>query len=254
MFDVEKVTKGCIDWTRKWFEYKSGNAEGIVVLVSAGKDSAVTAKICAEAIGRDKVFGIIMPNGKQKDLDDAIFVCESIGIRYRIINIEKVYNSMMDVLNFSGVDNKYVISPHTATNISPRIRMTVAYAIAQEMHYRVAGSGNFSEKYVGYCTKHGDANGWDFNPIGGLLCTEVIKVGEYLGIPDRIIHKAPSDGLCGKSDEESFGFSYETLDEFIKNGKIEDKEVQKKIEEMRDKNQHKWIEMPFFDPESLYFM
>lgn len=246
MFDVEKVTRDCINWIKDWFYNKSGNAEKIVVLCSGGKDSTIVAKLCVEAVGKDKVFGLLLPNGEQSDISDSIEVCNILGIDYRIINIEKIYNATMECLNFSGTKDKFIVSPHTATNIPPRIRMTIAYAVAQEIHGRVVGSGNFSEKFIGYCTKHGDCNGWDFNPIGSLTCSEVIKIGDYLGLPYHLVHKTPSDGLCGKSDEDNFGFTYEELDKVINGEHLDNSEHEEKILKMNKASLHKWIDMPVF--------
>ena len=247
-FNVKHVTEDCINWIKQWFIWESGNAEGVVVCISGGKDSTIVAKLCVEALGKDRVFGLLLPNGEQSDIDDSIEVCKILGINYRIVNIEKTYNAMVEALNFSGMNNgdKFVVTPHTATNIPPRIRMAVAYAIAQEMHYRVAGSGNFSERFIGYCTKHADCNGWDFNPIGRFTYTEVLQIGDYLGLPYSLVHKTPSDGLCGKTDEDNFGFTYEELDKVIEGEKLKNKEHEKKIMDMHKASYHKWIDMPVF--------
>ena len=226
-FNVKDVTENCIEWIRNWFYNNSGNAEGILVQVSGGKDSSVVAKLCVEAIGKDRVFGLLMPNGEQSDIDDAIRVCKILGIDYRIVNIERIYNEIINTVKFEGTNggNWMPISSHTSTNIPPRIRMTVAYTIAQEKKYRVVGCGNYSEKFVGYCTKHADCNGWDFNPIACFTYSEVLEIGDHLGLPYELVHKTPSDGLCGKSDEDNFGFTYKELDDYIKYGIITDRHI-----------------------------
>ena len=251
--DIKCTVENCINWIKDWFDNDSGNAKGIIVGISGGKDSTVVAKLCAEAIGKENVFGVIMPNGEQKDIKDAIRACNFIGIQYRIINIVLIYQRMMDALNYGGMTKgeKFVISPHTATNIPPRLRMSILYAIGQEMNYRIAGTGNLSEHTIGYFTKHGDG-ACDFNPIELFTMHEVLEIGDELGLPYELVHKTPSDGLCGKTDEDNFGFTYEDLDNFIRCKTSNNDEIDKKIETMEIRSFHKIMPTPVYNPDEYY--
>jgi NAD+ synthetase len=200
-----------------------------VIGISGGKDSTVVAKLLCNAIGNDKVLGVLMPNGIQSDLDDSIEVCSLLDIRYTTVNIGDTYDQILKDLMPIGhyfprdkhaqVDQNgvyvYQISDKAMTNIAPRIRMTCLYAIAQSVGARVIGTGNASERFIGWFTKWGDG-ACDINPIAHLTCTEVIALGDYLGLPNHLVHKAPADGLTGKSDEDNFGFTYEELDSALR--------------------------------------
>ena len=238
-----------IQWIKDWFKKESGNAEGIVIGISGGKDSTIVAKLCVEAIGKEKVFGVLMPNGEQKDIEDSKRVCEILGIEYIIIDISASYKNLIDKIewfNKEGTDwrTSIKLSNDAIINIAPRIRMTTLYAIAQTKNYRVAGTGNATEKALGYFTKWGDG-AHDFNPIGSLTCTEVIELGLELGLPEELVKKTPSDGLTGKSDEESFGFSYSEIDKVI-NGDIEEGPVFEYVDSMFNKNEHKLNPIPTY--------
>lgn len=156
------------------------------------------------------MIGVIQPNGVQEDLNDAIEVCKLLNIKYIICNIENIFNSILTTIG----QNNFKVTRKAKTNISPRIRMLNAYAIAQTLGYRVAGTGNKSEAFVGWFTKWGDG-GCDIDPIAHLTCTEVIELGDYLGLPYDLVHKTPADGLTGKSDEENLGFTYAEIDRLI---------------------------------------
>lgn len=218
---------------RNWFENESGNARGVILGISGGKDSTVVAKLLCEALGKDKVFGLLMPNGEQKDISDSIRVCELLGIKYHIVNIGETYKSIINN------DKCIYFSDESKINIAPRIRMTYLYAYGQSINYRIIGTGNASERYIGYFTKWGDG-GYDFNPIKDILCTDVIKLGDELGLPYELVHKTPSDGLCGKSDEDRLGFTYEQLDNFINcSGDSLPTNIVEKIEKMHARSLHK---------------
>lgn len=244
-FNVEKTTQDIIDWIKDWFENYSGNAKGIIIGISGGKDSTVVAKLCAEAIGKDKVFGVLMPNGEQKDIQDSIDVCNHLGINYRIVNIGKVYDAIIEQIRYNGTENIFSLNEHTKTNIPPRLRMTTLYAIGQEMGYRVAGTGNASEAFIGYFTKWGDG-ACDFNPIADLTTDEVIAVGDYLGLPHHLVHKTPADGLCGKSDEDNLGYSYKMVNKCINTGHCSNKDIEEKIKKAHEYNKHKTMSPPKF--------
>lgn len=221
---TDKLNK-ILEWMS---DYRDKNqCRGVVIGLSGGKDSTVVAMLAKRVFG-DNVFAILMPNGVQKDISDSIEIAESLKLNYRIVNIETVYNIFRHVIEdriddtiskTEFVENCPKITDKAKTNIPPRLRMAVLYAMAQTLGYRVIGTGNKSEAYIGWTTKYGDS-AYDFNPIGDLLCTEVVEVGKILanqfGLDTKFVEKKPSDGLCGKSDEESFGFTYEQLDNYIK--------------------------------------
>ena len=239
---------------------------GFVLGISGGKDSTVVAKLLVDALGKDKVLGVLMPNGTQRDIFDSIRVCHILGINYHTVNIGPIYQSLLSAIHepqssqtkmihypdgmiipeTEPEDRKattnngfeFQISPKARTNISPRIRMTVLYAIAQSIGYRVCGTGNLSEHYIGWFTKWGDG-ACDFNPIAHLTCTEVMELGHYMGLPDELVYKEPADGLTGKSDEDNFGFTYKELDLFIREPNIISTYNSDKFIEMHKKSRHK---------------
>ena len=237
-FDVEKETKNCIGWIKDWFDNESGGAKGIAIAISGGKDSTVVAKLCAEAVGAERVFGIPMPNGVQSDIADSLRVCELIGIPYSVINIGEIYKEFLNATR----DN----TTEALINVPPRIRMTMIYLISQNMGYRVVGTGNLSERYIGYCTKWGVDTAYDFNPIANFTSDEVIAIGDYLKLPYALVHKTPSDGLCGQSDEDRIGFSYATLNKYIRTGICEDAETKAKIDKMHEYAAHKTNPIPIY--------
>lgn len=221
---------------------KNSKAKGVVVGMSGGKDSLVVAKLCCEAIGSEKVFGVIMPNGETPDLDDAKASCELLGIDYEIADISGVYNEI-EALTMSALKTNN-LSSVTTLNISPRIRMNILYAIGGTLGYLVANTTNLSEKMVGYTTKWGDSVG-DFSPISNLTKTEVCELGLELNLPEKLVYKTPADGLTGSSDEEIIGFSYNELDDFIRNGKIS--KNHEKIMKMHKASAHKRSLITSFD-------
>lgn len=234
------------------------NAKGFVIGISGGKDSTIVAKLLVEAIGKDKVLGVMMPNGEQIDIEDSRRVCELLGIEYMTVPIDMMFYSLCTgIQEFTTVDGTHEspvgslmkhrltstgrnirIDMKSATNIPPRLRMTILYAIAQSIGYRVSGTGNRSERYVGWFTKHGDG-GFDYNPIAPLCCTEVIRLGDELELPYDLAHKTPSDGLTGKSDEDNLGFTYEQLDNYILYGASGDDKVDEIIKSMHRISKHK---------------
>jgi len=230
-FNVRNECENIINWIKEYFKDQP-SAKGAIIGISGGKDSLVAAKLLVEALGKEKVFGVLMPNGEQKDIDDSLRVVDLLGINYKTVNIEKAYNGLLENIQEDTLSNDAKI------NISPRLRMTTLYAIGASLHYRVCGTGNKSEGFVGYTTKWGD-NAFDFNPIGDLTTEEVIAVGDSLRLPNELVHKTPSDGLTGQSDEEKLGFSYKQINDYIEEGSSYDNEVDKKIKLKNEYNKHK---------------
>lgn len=228
-----------INWLRQY--QRDTGLRGVVLGISGGKDSTIVAKLCADAFGRENVVGVLMPNGDQNDIGTSYDVIKTLGIKYIYVNIMDLYKNIPQkfVIHGEPTWDSIVLGEKTRTNIPPRMRMMYLYALAQELGYRVAGTGNRSERYIGWCTKWGDM-ACDFNPIAHLTCTEVIALGDYLELPSGLVHKIPSDGLTNRSDEENFGFTYAQLDTYIKGDReCIPLEIVEKIERMHKFSQHK---------------
>ena len=241
-----KVTEDCIKWIKQYFIDTGG--EKAIIGISGGKDSTIAAALCVDALGRENVIGVLMPQGKQKDIADSIAVCELLGIHYLNINIGSTINSLCrEIDDAYDYDHCCINNPMIKTNLPARIRMTTLYAVAALYpNSRVVNTCNASEDYVGYSTKYGDAAG-DFSPLGNLTVREVLVVGDDLGLPSHLVHKAPSDGMCGKTDEDNLGFTYEQFDNYIE-GKVHlvPDEVVKKIERLHRATRHKYTPIPTF--------
>lgn len=251
-FNAKKESDKCVFWIKNWFENESGGAKGIVIGVSGGKDSTIATKLCVKAIGREKVFGVIMPNGEQNDLNDAISVCETIGIDYRIANIGYICNAIDKLCSKSNGS----ISDESKINIAPRIRMTILYAIGQTLGYRVCGTENACEKFVGYTTKWGDS-ACDFNPLANFKVSEVIAIGDELGLPYELVHKTPADGLTSMSDEEKLGVTYAEIEEAMEFSgysvlALARYDNLKKVHTLNGKAQHKINPIPCYNKEANY--
>ncbi len=248
MIDGIKLKNECVQWIRDWFA-ANGPRCNAVVGISGGKDSTVVAGLLAEALGPGRVIGVLMPNGHQSDLDDAIKVCEVLDIAYMEINIGSAFKDLQYQVH-RGVNYQWCIggfkpSEQSSINLAPRLRMTTLYYISQNFNGRVANTCNLSEDYVGYSTRWGDAVG-DFAPLGGLLTDEVVAIGDALGLPYDLVHKTPSDGLCGKTDEDNLGFTYDQLNKYIRTGSSGDVEVDALIKNKHDKNLFKLQPIPVF--------
>ena len=245
MFDAVKIKNQCVDWIRDFFE-KNGKDCNAIVGISGGKDSSVAAALCVEALGKDRVVGVLMPQGEQHDIDMAYMLVNHLGIKHYEINvkdaIEGVLNNMPEDLN---------VSVQSKVNLPPRIRMSVLYAVSQSLNGRVVNTCNLSEDWVGYSTRYGDAAG-DFSPMANLTVTEVKEIGRVLGLPDELVDKVPIDGLCGKTDEENLGFTYAELDVYIRTGKMDDPKKKALIDIKHKLNLFKLQLMPTFKPEIDY--
>ena len=238
-FDAKQTKDRCVKWIRRFFE-KNGPGCNAVIGISGGKDSSVTAALCVEALGKDRVIGVLMPNGEQKDIDMAKLLVNHLGIRHYIVNIKDAVEGVKKSIPFE-------LSEQSRINLPPRIRMSTLYAVSQSNNGRVANTCNLSEDWVGYSTRYGDSVG-DFSPCSQLTVAEVKAIGRVLGLPEALIEKKPSDGLCGKTDEDNLGFTYATLDRYIREGKIDDKATKERIDMLHKKNLFKLKLMPSFDP------
>ncbi|MBQ1483673.1 MAG: NAD(+) synthase [Eubacterium sp.] len=240
-FDVKKTTKEVVQWIRDFFE-ENGKGCNAVVAISGGKDSSVTAALCVEALGRDRVYGVLLPQGVQEDIDKSYLLCSHLGIKYSEINIGPAVDA---VLKEMAEKMECEISKQTRINLPARIRMAVTYAVSQSHNGRVANTCNLSEDWVGYSTRYGDAAG-DFSPLAKLTVQEVKAIGTELGLPDALVHKVPIDGLSGKTDEDNLGFTYAALDRYLREGICEDPETKKLIDNKRRWNKFKLEMMPSF--------
>lgn len=246
----EKTRDLLINWIRHYMD-ENGPGCDIVVGISGGKDSSVTAALCTRALGKNRVIGVMMPNGIQSDIEDSRALAAHLGIRTLTVNINSAFEGLT-----RAVDDALAAEPAVCTeklssdsliNLPARLRMCTLYAIAQALPNggRIANTCNRSEDYIGYSTKYGDAAG-DFSPLANILVHEVIQLGEVLGLPGFLIHKTPADGLSGMSDEEKIGFTYAELDHYILTGRCTDEKTRAKIDRMHRLNLHKLQLMPSF--------
>ncbi|MBR2109058.1 MAG: NAD(+) synthase [Ruminococcus sp.] len=240
MFNAEKVKNECVQWIRDFFE-QNGKGCNAVVGISGGKDSSIVAALCVEALGRDKVIGVLMPNGEQSDIDKAKLLVDTLGIKHYIINIKDAYDGLVKNLPFE-------ISEQTRQNLPPRIRMATLYSVSQSHNGRVANTCNLSEDWVGYSTRYGDSVG-DFSPCSYLTVDEMKQIGRLIGLPSELVDKVPSDGLCGKTDEDNLGFTYAELDRYIRTGEIDNAEHKELIDRKHKLNLFKLQLMPAFNPQ-----
>lgn len=250
MFNARKVKDDLVQWIRDWFEENGPDCKAVIG-ISGGKDSTIVAALCVEALGADRVIGVLMPNGVQHDIDKARDVVDCLGIRSLEINTFSSFISIIGDIVKTAYNNRtefpdFAISNQTRVNLPPRLRMAVLYAIAQSVNGRVSNNCNLSEDYVGYSTRWGDSVG-DFAPLANLTVTEVKAIGYELELPEEFIEKVPSDGLCGKTDEDNLGFSYDTLDRYIRTGICEDREAKDKIDYLHNKNIFKMEPIPAFE-------
>ena len=241
MFDAKRVKDECVAWIREFFE-KNGADCNAVVGISGGKDSSVAAALCVEALGRDRVIGVLMPQGELHDIDMAYRLVDHLGIRRYEVNIRDAVEGLL-----RNLPADMEITAQTRQNIPPRVRMTTLYAISQSNNGRVVNTCNLSEDWVGYSTRYGDSVG-DFSPMSHLTVTEVKAIGYELGLPKELVDKTPIDGLCGKSDEENLGFTYAELDVYIRTGKIDDPVKKDMIDRRHKANLFKLELMPMFKP------
>lgn len=245
MFDAIKIKNECVAWIKDFFK-NNGPDCNAVLGISGGKDSSVAAALCVEALGAERVIGVLMPKGEQHDIDMAYKLVNHLGIKHYEINVKDAVEGVL-----KSMPSDLPISVQSNVNLPPRIRMSVLYFVSQSLNGRVVNTCNLSEDWVGYSTRYGDAAG-DFSPMANLTVTEVKEIGRVLGLPDVLVDKVPIDGLCGKTDEENLGFTYAELDRYIRTGEIDDMAKKELID-----NKHKWNLfklqlMPTFKPEIKY--
>ena len=241
-FDAKKVKNEIVKWIQDFF-YENGKDCNAVVGISGGKDSSVVAALCVEALGKDRVIGVLMPNGNQPDIDCSKMLCDHLGIVNFTVNI---FNVCRNIKHQVKDNTGGYWSTQSSINLPARIRMAVLYAVSQTVNGRVANTCNLSEDWVGYSTRYGDAAG-DFSPLSRLTVTEVKAIGRELGLPSELVDKVPADWLCGKTDEENLGFTYDVLDRYIRTGEIDSEELKQKIDTMHKKNLFKLQLMPCFE-------
>ena len=241
-FNAKQVKDQVVQWIRDWFE-ENGKDCNAVLGISGGKDSSVAAALCAEALGKDRVIGVTMPNGVQPDIDDSFRIINHLGIRSYNVNIGASFDALMAEVEASlGRE----ASDQTRINMAPRLRMTTLYAVSQSNNGRVVNTCNLSEDWVGYSTRYGDAAG-DFSPLGGLTVQEVVAIGLEMGLPIDLVKKAPSDGLTGKTDEDNLGFTYAVLDHYIRTGECDDPATKERIDWKHRTNLFKLKPIPHFE-------
>lgn len=242
MFNAEKVKNECILWIKDFFD-KNGKDCNAIVGISGGKDSSIVAALCVEALGKDRVIGVLMPCGVQADIDCAKQLVNHLEIKNYTVNIKDAIDGVLN-----NIPDEIKVTTQTKTNLPPRIRMSVLYAVSQSCNGRVANTCNLSEDWVGYSTRYGDAAG-DFSPLANITVTELKEIGRLLGLPNNLVDKIPIDGLCGKTDEENLGFTYEELDIYIRTGKINNEQTKQRIDTLHKNNLFKLQLMPSFKPE-----
>jgi len=247
--DIKKIKQDMVAWVKDYFK-KTIPGASAVVGISGGKDSSITSSILKEALGRDKVVAVMMPDGVQSDIEDSKELAKAVDLKNITVNIGPVTEAFIKAVNEGLKEQGLEMSKDARINMPPRIRMAVLYAVAQSLEGGglVANTCNLSEDYVGYATKFGDAAG-DFSLFANLTVEDVLKLGdECSDVPQHLVHKTPSDGLSGMSDEDKIGFKYAELDKYIKTGEAP-AELKEKIERMHKANLHKLEPMPKFEPQ-----
>ena len=242
-FDAKKTADAVVKWVKDYFEKTASPETKAVIGISGGKDSSVAAAVCVKALGKDRVIGVLMPQGEQSDINYSQLLVKTLDIKSYTINVDET------VSTFMGELKKHVEPTNQAiVNTPARIRMTTLYAVAASVGGRVVNTCNLSEDWVGYSTKFGDAAG-DFSPLSDLTVGEVKAIGDELGLPSELVHKVPTDGLCGKTDEENLGFTYAMLDDYIR-GRDDLSaypDIKAKIDRLHAANLHKLQLMPKFE-------
>lgn len=240
-FDRKKVTADLINWIKEYFEKNASATTKAVVGISGGKDSSVVTTLCVQALGKERVVGVLMPQGEQSDIDVSYQLCKHLNIEPVVVNVKPAVDGLYEELKKTSL----TLNDVATFNTPARMRMATLYAISAMVGGRVANTCNYSEDYIGYATKFGDGAG-DFSPLSSLTVSEVKEIGRELGLPSMFVDKTPIDGLCGKTDEDNLGFSYDTLDKYINEGVCDNADIKAKIDIMYKNNLHKVVPMPKF--------
>lgn len=240
-FDPEQARERLVAKIRDFV--RGAGVSRVVLGISGGKDSTVAAALCARALGTANVFGVMMPDGVQKDISDSMKLCRSLGINHRIVNISEMHNALLKAVeagsNGEIADFPVAFSEESNVNVPPRLRMTSLRYVAQALGAFVCGTGNLSEATVGYCTKDGDTS-CDFNPLGTLTSVEVVQMGLTMPeLPRELVQKTPDDGLSGVPDEVKLGLTYRQIHDYLRLGTCGDPDTDQKIAAREKGNMHK---------------
>ena len=241
MFDAKEVKQQLVEWIAGFFKNNGSPMTKAVIGISGGKDSSTVAALCVAALGKERVLGVLMPQGKQHDIDVSYQLCKTLGISYIEINIEDPVLALYHGITTAGLE----LNDIATFNTPARIRMAILYAVSGIVGGRVSNNCNLSEDYVGYSTKFGDSAG-DFSPLADLTVSEIKAIGYELGLASVFIDKTPIDGLCGLTDEDNLGFTYAVLDRYIRDGVCDDEAIKENIDRRYKMNLHKMTPMPTF--------
>ena len=237
VINAEEEIQHIVDEIKKYFVKNGNDNTKAVIGISGGKDSTIAAALLVRALGPDRVIGVLMPNGEQADIDDSISVCMELGIKSYTIDIGSTCTELFDVFRRQtgyGVTNQII------TNTPARLRMATLYMVAAAVGGRVCNTGNASEAFIGYTTKYGDLAG-DFAILRYLTVREIYAIGDYLELPMKLVHKAPADGMSGKTDEDNTGIPYDAIDDFLLNGIIPEMAIWEKMQAAHKRNEHKEV-------------
>ena len=238
-FNAKEQLPGLIEWMRQMMKNCGGKTA--VVGISGGKDSSVVAALCVEAYGRENVYGVLMPNGVQPDIDYSRDLVDFLQLPYSTINIHDAVEGVLQQMELVGIPATRM----TKVNLPSRIRMTTLYAVAQSLPGGIViNTSNLSEDWVGYCTIYGDSAG-AFSPLGMYTTEEVVAMGRELGLPEKFVVKPPSDGLTGLTDEDNLGFTYHAVNEYVRKG-ICDPETKEKIDHKHRISRFKFDTIPVY--------
>ena len=242
-FNVEKEVNNIVDFIKKY--YKDNNLGGAILGISGGKDSGVVAGLLVKALGKENVIGVTLPcHSKEEDRIDAKLVSDYYGIELINFDITSTFDAFKDELKNLGTFTDEEVK-NSDINLKPRLRMSTLYYLAalysmvRGKTYIVAGTSNKCELYVGYFTKGGDSV-HDISLLADYTVEEVIKLGEYLKVPDKVLYKTPNDGLSNLTDEDKLGVKYNDIATYLENKDLLDKEIREKIEKLHKNNLHKF--------------
>lgn len=242
-FDVEREVSNIIEFIRKY--YRENNLGGVILGISGGKDSAVVAGLFTLALGAENVLGVTLPcHSRDDDKIDAKLVSDYYGFELINFDLTNVYdtfkNELTNLGEFTDVETK-----NSDINLKPRFRMATLYYLAalysslRKKTYLVAGTSNKCELFVGYFTKGGDSV-HDIAVIADFTVEEVIKIGEYINVPFKVLYKTPDDGLSNQSDEDKLGVKYSQIASYSEDENSVPQDVAKRIRRLHENSRHKF--------------